>query len=500
MAAMTVSAVDSAIFGGLFTTAAMRAVFADAARLQRMLDVEAALARAQARLGLIPAAAAAEITAKARLERFDLAAIRRGTELAGYPIVPLVKALGEACEGDAGRYVHWGATTQDIVDTALVLQIRDGLALIEDDLDAVVRRWPSLRGSFATRRWPAAPICSTLCRSRSASNARSGSAPCSASGGAWRRCAASLVVQFGGAAGTLASLGEDGIRVLAALAGELGLAVPPIAWHVARDGLAEAACFLGLLTGSLGKIATDIALLMQTEVGEVAEPHAEGRGGSSTMPQKRNPIASEFILAAAKNVRQLVPVMLDAMLAGPRARDRPLARRVAGAAAGFRADRGRAAPCPSAARGPYGRSRPHAPQSRRHPGHDHGRGGDDGAGARDRPRAGASSGRRGLPAGDRERRPSARGAARRAARHRPSVASTARGPARPGELHRPCGRLCRSRRRRKTPVESRHAACERKRHRGLLRDHRPRGRARGDAQQLARHPARDVGPADAGAD
>jgi 3-carboxy-cis,cis-muconate cycloisomerase len=123
-----------------------------------------------------------------------------------------------------------------------------------------------------------------------------------------------LVVQFGGAVGTLASLGEDGIRVLAALAQELDLAEPPIAWHVARDGLADVACFLGLLTGSLGKIATDVALLMQTEVGEVAEPHQPGRGGSSTMPQKRNPIASELILAAATNVRQLVPVMLDAML------------------------------------------------------------------------------------------------------------------------------------------------------------------------------------------
>ena len=312
---MTVSAVDSAIFGGLFTTAAMRAVFSDQARLQRMLDVEAALARAQARLGLIPAAAAEEIAAKARLERFDLEAIRRGTELAGYPIVPLVKALSEACEGDAGRYVHWGATTQDIVDSALVLQIRDALTLIEADLDAILRRLAELAQQFRatpmagrshlqhalpiTFGFKCAVWLSALQRQR-------------------RRLetlrSEILVVQFGGAVGTLASLGEDGIAVLAALAEELNLAVPPIAWHVARDGLAEAVCFLGLLTGSLGKIATDIALLMQTEVGEVAEPHKEGRGGSSTMPQKRDPIACEFILAAAKNVRQLVPVMLDAML------------------------------------------------------------------------------------------------------------------------------------------------------------------------------------------
>ena len=229
--------------------------------------------------------------------------------------MPLVKALGEACDGDAGRYVHWGATTQDIVDSALVLQIRDALALIEDDLDAVLRRLAQLSQQFRdtpmagrshlqhalpiTFGFKCAVWLSAMQRHRRRLETLRGEV---------------LVVQFGGAVGTLASLGEDGIRVLAALAEELDLAVPPIAWHVARDGLAEAACFLGLLTGSLGKIATDIALLMQTEVGEVAEPHAEGRGGSSTMPQKRNPIASEFILAAAKNVRQLVPVMLDAML------------------------------------------------------------------------------------------------------------------------------------------------------------------------------------------
>ena len=209
---MTVSAVDSAIFGGLFTTAAMRAVFADEARLQRMLDVEAALARAQARLGLIPAAAAAEITAKARLERFDLEAIRRGTELAGYPIVPLVKALGEACDGDAGRYVHWGATTQDIVDSALVLQIRDALALIEADLDAVLRRLVQLSQQFRdtpmagrshlqhalpiTFGFKCAVWLSAMQRQRRRLETLRGEV---------------LVVQFGGAVGTLASLGEDGI-------------------------------------------------------------------------------------------------------------------------------------------------------------------------------------------------------------------------------------------------------------------------------------------------
>lgn len=313
---MTVSAVDSRVYGNLFTTAAMREVFGDRARLQRMLDVEAALARAEAKLGLIPAEAAAEITAQAEVGRVDPDAIRAGTELAGYPIIPLVKALGEACAGEAGRYVHWGATTQDIVDTGLVLQIRDGLELIEADLAGteaaladLARRHRDVPMAGRTHLQHALPItfgfkCATWLAPIQRQRAR----------------LAHLreevrVVQFGGAVGTLASLGQDGIKVVDALAAELELRAPRIAWHGGRDRLAEVAGFLGVLTGSLGKIATDVMLLMQTEVDEVREPYLPGRGGSSTMPQKRNPIACEFVLAAAKNVRQLVPVMLDAMLA-----------------------------------------------------------------------------------------------------------------------------------------------------------------------------------------
>ena len=312
---MTISPVDSTVYGGLFTTPAMRAVFADEARLQRMLEVEAALARAQARLGLIPAEAAKEITANADVLRLNLAALGRGTELVGYPVVPLVKALSQACAGDAGRWVHWGATTQDIIDTALVLQLRDGLELIRADLDGIeaalvdlARRYRDAPMAGRTHAQHALPItfgfkCALWLAPLQRHSARLA-----------RLSRAIAVVQFGGAVGTLASLGADGIRVMEALAAELGLGTPPIAWHVGRDGLAEVASFLGLLTGSLGKIATDVALLMQAEIGEVAEPWREGRGGSSTMPQKRNPIACEFILACAKNVRELVPVMLDAMI------------------------------------------------------------------------------------------------------------------------------------------------------------------------------------------
>ncbi len=313
---MTVGAIDSAIYGGLFTTGPMRAVFGDRARLQRMLDVEAALARAQAKLGLIPQAAAVEITAKADVAGFDLDAIRAGTELAGYPIIPLVKALSEACAGDAGRYVHWGATTQDIIDTGLVLQMRDGLELIDADLAAIevaladlARRHRDTPMAGRTHLQHALPITFGF-------KCASWLAPLQRQRARLARLAVDIaVVQFGGAVGTLASLGEGGIRVVDALAAELGLRAPRIAWHVGRDHLAEVAGFLGVLTGCLGKIATDVMLLMQTEVDEVREPYREGRGGSSTMPQKRNPIACEFVLAAARNVRQLVPVMLDAMLA-----------------------------------------------------------------------------------------------------------------------------------------------------------------------------------------
>ena len=312
---MTISPVDSAVLGNLFTTPEMRAVFADGARFQRMLDIEAALARAEAGLGLIPEAAAAEITRRARLEDLDQSGMAHGTELAGYPIIPLVKALVHACSEDAGRFVHWGATTQDIIDTGVVLQVRDGLRLLDADLRASERALRTLATRYRdtpmagrthlqhalpiTLGFKAATWLDPLQRHRRRLQ---------------RLQRDALVVQFGGAAGTLASLGADGIRILEALARELDLRAPAIAWHTARDGLAEVVAWQGLLTGSLAKIAQDVALLMQSEVGEVAEPYQPGRGGSSTMPQKRNPIASEFVLAAAAGVRQLVPLMLGAMV------------------------------------------------------------------------------------------------------------------------------------------------------------------------------------------
>ncbi|MBV9735013.1 MAG: adenylosuccinate lyase family protein [Acidisphaera sp.] len=291
----------------------MRAVFDERAFLQRMLDVEAALATVQGRLGIIPAEATSAIAAAARVENLDAAELAASVRNVGYPVVGVVKGLSRAA-GEAGGWTHWGATTQDIMDTALALQMREGLSLLRQELCAIVaalarqaemHRHTVMAGR--THLQHALPVTFGL--------------KCAI----WLQPLATHVrrldqlrprvelVQFGGAAGTLASLGENGIAVLQGLAAELGLGAPPAPWHVARDGVAEAASFLGLVCGSLAKIATDIILLAQTEVAEVSEPYVAGRGSSSTMPQKRNPIASEYILAAARTVQALVPVMQGAM-------------------------------------------------------------------------------------------------------------------------------------------------------------------------------------------
>ncbi len=302
----------------LFTTDRMRAVFSDRGRLQGMLDFEAALARAEARAGVIPAAAAAPIAAQCRAEAFDIGELARGSALAGNTAIPLVKALTAlVAKGDeaASRFVHWGATSQDAMDTGLVLQLRDALDLLDADLSRLSGVLAGLadehkRTVLAGRTWlqQATPVTLGL----KAAGALS----------AVERHRARLrelrprllVVQFGGASGTLAALGADGLKVAAALAEELKLGLPDVPWHAQRDRVAEVATALGLLVGTLGKVARDISLLMQTEVGEAFEPAAAGKGGSSTMPHKRNPVGCAAILAAAIRVPGLVSVMLTAMV------------------------------------------------------------------------------------------------------------------------------------------------------------------------------------------
>src|SRR3954454_10320412 len=302
---MTTGVLSSTLFGDMFGTAEMRAAFGELAFLARCAEVEAALARAQARFGIVPADAAEAITKTAAVAAadpapLDLARLRRETETVGYPTLPLVRQLAEKA-GPGGRFLHWGATTQDIMDTAAVLQIRDGLRLIEADLDAVRTHLAAL-----ARRWRDTPMAGRTHLQHALPITFGYKAAVWLAG--FDRHAQRLaelkprvlVAQFGGAAGTLASLGE-GEKALAScteLASELGLADPPITWHVARDGIVETVQFLALLGGSLGKIAFDIMLMSATEFGEAAEPFIAGRGSSSTMPQKRNPISCELILAA----------------------------------------------------------------------------------------------------------------------------------------------------------------------------------------------------------
>jgi 3-carboxy-cis,cis-muconate cycloisomerase len=312
---MSVNPADGAVLGAVFGSDAMRAILDERTALARMLAVEAALARAQARLGLIPADAAQAITDAADIDRLDMPALAAATRNMGFPTVGLVKQLSALAGAEAGRWTHYGATTQDILDTALVLQLRDALVLFEADLArllaALARLARAHRGTVMAGRTHAQQALPITFGFKAA---------------LWldplitmRERLAQLRprvlrLQFGGAVGTLASLGADGPRVAAELARELDLALPPIPWHVARDGVAEFGCWCGLLAGALAKPATDVMLLMQSEVGEASEPAAPGKGGSSTMPQKRNPIGCEYVIVQARGAQALVPQLLGAMV------------------------------------------------------------------------------------------------------------------------------------------------------------------------------------------
>ena len=311
---MATTVLDSVLFRDSFGTPRMRAIFEDRALVARYVEVEVALARAQGRCGVIPPEAALEIAARASADALDFESLRHETEIVGYPILPLVHQLGKMC-GDAGRYVQWGATTQDIMDSAVVLQVRDALALIEGELVDLRR----ILGRLAAKHRDTPMAGRTHLQQALPVTFGYKVAVWLAMFDRHAERLAQLrprvlVGEFAGAAGTLASLGDRGLDVQAAMMEELGLGVPAATWHVARDGLAEAVNFLGLLTGSLGKVAYDVMLMASTEFAEVYEPFVKGRGASSTMPQKRNPISSELIFAASKAVRQHAGLMLDAMI------------------------------------------------------------------------------------------------------------------------------------------------------------------------------------------
>lgn len=313
---MAASIIDSKIFQGIFSTDEMRHVWSDENRTQKYLDIERALAIVQARLGLIPQEAADEIVSHCTLDQIDMARLRQQTERIGYPILGVVTQINQLCRDKLGEFVHWGATTQDITDTATVLQIREGLALIDAELAAISaamarlakehRDTPMIGRSNLQQAIPVtfgykiAGLLSAIERHR-------------------ERLAQLkervLVGEFAGAAGTLASLDKGAMETQAGLCAELGLKQPLIAWHTIRDNIAEVGAFLGLVGGTLGKLSLDVKLMMQTEVGEVYEPYHHGRGSSSTMPQKRNPISSCYIHAAISVLRQHAAALMDAMVA-----------------------------------------------------------------------------------------------------------------------------------------------------------------------------------------
>ena len=313
---MAASIIDSSIFQGIFSTDAMREVWSDENRTRQYIEVERALAVVQGRLGLIPKEAAEEIISHCHLEQIDMARLRQQTERIGYPILGVVTQINQLCRDKLGEYVHWGATTQDITDTATVLQIRQALTLVDDELAAIAKALAKLAKEHrltpvigrsnlqqaipVTFGFKMAGLLSSVLRHR-------------------ERIAQLrervLVGEFAGAAGTLASLETGAMETQAGLCAELGLKQPVIAWHTLRDNIAEVGAVLGLIGGTLGKLSMDVKLMMQTEVGEVFEPYHHGRGSSSTMPQKRNPIASCYIHAAISVVRQYAAALMDAMVA-----------------------------------------------------------------------------------------------------------------------------------------------------------------------------------------
>ncbi|RMO54994.1 3-carboxy-cis,cis-muconate cycloisomerase [Pseudomonas syringae pv. aptata] len=305
------------LFDAYFMQPEMREIFSDEGRVQGMLDFEAALARAQARVGLIPPEVVAdiELSCDARLFDFDALAIAIGS--AGNSAIPLVKALGKqiaARSAEAERYVHMGATSQDVMDSGLVLQLRRAIVLLERDLsrlaDAMAEQAQCHACTpLAGRTWlqQATPVTlgmkiagwlGAVTRHRQRLNEIKPRLLC---------------LQFGGASGSLAALGDQAYSVAEALADELQLALPEQPWHTQRDRLVEFAGLLGLIAGSLGKLGRDVSLLMQTEVGEVFEPSAPGKGGSSTMPHKRNPVGAAVMISTATRAPGLVATMLSAM-------------------------------------------------------------------------------------------------------------------------------------------------------------------------------------------
>jgi 3-carboxy-cis,cis-muconate cycloisomerase len=308
----------SPLFAPLLSSAAMRAVCDDATTVQHMLDFEAALAAAEASAGVIPWSGVGPIKGACRAESFDIAALAEAATRSGNLAIPLVKALTAnvaKADADAARYVHWGATSQDVIDTAAMLTLREGIDVLLPDLDRAITGFADLARKHrdtpvVARTWlqHALPMPFGLKLAEYAAALHRSKLRVK------RLREETLALQFGGAAGTLAALGDKGLVVAEALARELNLPLPEAPWHTHRDRIAEASSVFAILAGTCGKIARDVSLMMQTDVGEAFEPAGEGRGGSSTMPHKRNPVAAASALAAATMAPNLAATIFAAQV------------------------------------------------------------------------------------------------------------------------------------------------------------------------------------------
>jgi 3-carboxy-cis,cis-muconate cycloisomerase len=307
----------SPLLAPMLSSGAMRAVCDDRTMLQHMLDFEAALARAEAETGVIPRNAVDPIARACKADAFDLAALAEAATRSGNLAIPMVKtltALVAKSDPEAARYVHWGATSQDVIDTAAMLTLRLGIDVLLDDCDRAITGFAKLarkhrNTAMVGRTWlqhalpmpfglKLAEYASALHRSRQR----------------LRQLRETLALQFGGAAGTLAALGDKGLAVAERLAAELKLHLPEAPWHTHRDRIADAASVLAILAGTCGKIARDVSLMMQTDVGEAFEPSGQGRGGSSTMPHKRNPVAAASALGASTMAPNLAATIFAAQV------------------------------------------------------------------------------------------------------------------------------------------------------------------------------------------
>jgi 3-carboxy-cis,cis-muconate cycloisomerase len=308
----------SPLLAPMLSSAAMRAVCDDTATLQNMLDFEAALARAEAATGVIPSGAAGAIGKACKADAFDFADLAEAATRSGNLAIPMVKALTAnvaKSDAEAARYVHWGATSQDVIDTAAMLTLRAAIDALLVDVDRAIAGFAKLahahrNTAVVARTWlqHALPMPFGLKLAEYAAALHRSKLRLK------RLRSEALALQFGGAAGTLAALGEKGMAVAEALARELNLPLPEAPWHTHRDRIAEAASVLAILSGTCGKIARDVSLMMQTDVGEAFEPSGAGRGGSSTMPHKRNPVAAASALGAATMAPNLAATIFAAQV------------------------------------------------------------------------------------------------------------------------------------------------------------------------------------------